>query len=186
METSNTQQPTRVGFGPRLGAYLIDVVIAGIVGGILGSVLGASITGLVVASSSMGNGDADMAAGALAGMMGAIAGMMGGMYLVFLIIMFMEIFTGQSFGKIFLKIKVAQEDGSAGDITLYAKRALIKYSGTLISLLSGALGLIFLSPLGSLASFAIFVGCFFVLGEKKQAFQDMLAKTAIYKTTDIK
>jgi uncharacterized RDD family membrane protein YckC len=186
METSNTQQPTRVGFGPRLGAYLIDVLIAGIVGGILGSVLGASITGLFFATSSVGGEEADMAAGALAGLFGAIAGMMGGFYLVFLIIMFMEAFTGQSFGKMVLKLKVAQEDGAAAETSVFVKRALIKYSGTVLGVLAGVTGMLFLSPIASLAGLAIFIGCFFVLGEKRQAFQDMLAKTAIYKTSDIK
>jgi uncharacterized RDD family membrane protein YckC len=186
METSNTQQPTRVGFGPRLGAYLIDLIIGGVAGGILGSVMGASLSSLFMATDMADNDIAGMSGGTFAGLLGGIAGAVAGFLLASIVIMLMEIFTGQSFGKIFLKIKVANEDGSAGDTSLYAKRALIKYSGTLISILSGALGLIFLSPLGSLASFAIFVGCFFVLGEKKQAFQDMLAKTAIYKTSDIK
>jgi uncharacterized RDD family membrane protein YckC len=186
METSNTQQPTRVGFGPRFGAYLIDLIIGGVAGGILGSVMGTSLASLFMTIDMGDNDISGMPSETFAGLLGGLAGATVGFMLATIVIMFMEIFTGQSFGKIFLKIKVANEDGSAGDTSLYAKRALIKYSGTLISMLSGVLGLIFLSPLGSLAYLAIFIGCFFVLGEKKQAFQDMLAKTAIYKTSDIK
>jgi uncharacterized RDD family membrane protein YckC len=47
-------------------------------------------------------------------------------------------------------------------------------------------GIHVLATLGSLAGLIIFVGCFFTLGVKKQAFHDMIAKTAVYKKTAIK
>ena len=42
-----------------------------------------------------------------------------------------------------------------------------------------------LGLLGKLAGMVIFVGCFLVLGQQKQAILDMVAGTAVFKTTDL-
>jgi hypothetical protein len=43
-----------------------------------------------------------------------------------------------------------------------------------------------LATLGNLAGLIFFVGCFFTLGMKRQAFHDMIAKTAVYPKGAIK
>ncbi|MBL6869106.1 MAG: RDD family protein, partial [Flavobacteriales bacterium] len=48
-------------------------------------------------------------------------------------------------------------------------RALIKITGSFVGIIG----------------FIIFIGCFFVLGEKKQALHDIICKTAVYKKSEI-
>jgi hypothetical protein len=43
-----------------------------------------------------------------------------------------------------------------------------------------------LATLGNLGGLVIFVGCFFVLGMKRQAFHDMIMGTAVYPKGAIK
>ncbi|MGL6022588.1 MAG: hypothetical protein ACRC0A_05740, partial [Chitinophagaceae bacterium] len=62
-----------------------------------------------------------------------------------------------------------------GNINLYFKRWVIKNVGGFVSLIT------FLSWIGYLYNFLIFIGCFFVLGERRQAFHDMWAKTAVFR-----
>ena len=39
---------------------------------------------------------------------------------------------------------------------------------------------------GQVWGLVIFIGCFFVLGAKRQAIHDLIAKTAVFKKSDIK
>ena len=82
-----------------------------------------------------------------------------------------------------MKIRVKAADGSnAGAFKLLA-RAAVKYSFSLLNLLALLTGPISYEPsnLGSLAGLVIFVGCFFVLGQNRQAIHDLVAQTAVYK-----
>ena len=81
----------------------------------------------------------------------------------------LEGFTGQTPGKMILGITVANMNGEKASIDKLLLRAFIKITGSFV----GIIGLI------------IFVGCFLVLGEKKQALHDIICKTAVYKKTDI-
>jgi len=42
-----------------------------------------------------------------------------------------------------------------------------------------------LGTIGGLASLAIFIGCFMVLGSEKQALHDMVGKTAVFNKADL-
>ena len=81
----------------------------------------------------------------------------------------LEGFTGQTPGKMILGITVANMNGEKASIDKLLLRAFIKITGSFV----GIIGLI------------IFVGCFLVLGEKKQALHDIICKTAVYKKSDI-
>ena len=81
----------------------------------------------------------------------------------------LEGFTGQTPGKMILGITVANMNGEKATIDKLLLRAFIKITGSFV----GIIGLI------------IFVGCFLVLGEKKQALHDIICKTAVYKKSDI-
>jgi uncharacterized RDD family membrane protein YckC len=65
------------------------------------------------------------------------------------------------------------------------KRWLLKNMSSVI----GILNLIMLSPvldlIGSIIGIVIFIGCFFVLGDNKQALHDILAGTAVFRKKDI-
>jgi len=173
----------RVGFGPRLGAALLDVVLITVVsmlfGGTLGALLGLG-AGAIAGAGTEGDGAA--AAGAAIGMVG---GMMIGMYVFGFLYSLIEAFTGASPGKMVLKLKIGLEDGRHAPLGTYMARWAVKYAGTLIGLLALLPGLGLLSTVGSLAGFVIFIGCFLVLGDKHQALHDMAAKTAVFNKADL-
>ena len=84
-----------------------------------------------------------------------------------------------------LGLKIANQDGTAANISTYMIRWAVKNSGNLLQAIAGLVGIKIIATIGSLAGLAILVGCFFVLGANRQAFQDMAAKTAVFKKGDI-
>jgi uncharacterized RDD family membrane protein YckC len=173
----------RVGFGPRLGAVLIDVVAIMILGTVFGGVLGSAL-GLgagALAGSTTGEGAPAAAAAAV----GFVGGMMLGMYIVGVLYGLIEAFTGASPGKMVLKLKIGFEDGRNAPVAVYVTRWAVKYSGSILSSLGVITGISLIGTLGSLAGLVVFVGCFLVLGAKKQAIHDMAAKTAVFKKADL-
>jgi uncharacterized RDD family membrane protein YckC len=178
--------PERIGFGRRLGAYLLDIVVAGIGGGVIGIFAGASLAAIFFASE-MGESmdEAEALGGGIAGMIGGMLGTVAGMMLIFLAIMVLEALTGQTIGKMMLGIKNGDEDGGQASTGKLATRAGVKYISYIMTLLAGITGVAMISTVGSLLGFAVFIGFFFILGEKKQGFHDMIAKTAVFNKGDI-
>jgi len=179
----------RIGFGPRLGASILDGILGGFfacgfgfflafLGLGAGGVLGLAIDEQAELESSLG------AMGVGAGI-GALMGMLGGVLIGYFIYSIIEAFTGASPGKMMLGYKVANADGTGGDISLYFKRWAIKHASSVFSMLTLVTGLIFLNPLGSLIGFVMFLGCFLAIGDEKQTLHDKIAKTAIYLKRDI-
>ncbi|MCX6552925.1 MAG: RDD family protein [Acidobacteria bacterium] len=176
----------RVGFGLRLGAALLDmcliVVVSLLLGGTLGALLGVGAGAIVGA----GAGSNEQAAAAVTGAaIGAMGGMAIGIAVFGFLYSLVEALTGASPGKMALKLKIAFEDGRQAPVSTYVTRWAVKYAGTLLSVVALIPGLHLVSPLASLASFVIFVGCFLVLGDKRQALHDLAAKTAVFKKADI-
>jgi len=171
----------RIGFGLRLVASLIDWIVIGIVGSIVGSFVGGMLGGSVGALAGAAV-DETAAGGALGGIMGAVGGAIIGISLVSLVWMIWEGLTGQALGKMLLKIRVKSADGSIAGVDRLLTRAAIKHISSILQLVAAATGIRLIGNLGSLAGFVIFVGCFFVLGQNRQALHDILAKTAVYKS----
>jgi len=176
---------TRVGFGARLAAALIDIVIVAIVGFGAGATIGGMLGGGLGRVLDGASGDAaaaGTAAGAAVGaVLGAIAAFGGFVFLYSLI----EAFTGASPGKMVLGLKVGTAGGRRGWAALYVKRWAIKYSGTLLGLLGAVPGLHVLGLLAPPAGLAVFIGCFLVLGDKRQSLHDLGAATAVFRKTDL-
>ena len=178
--------PERIGFGRRLGAYLLDIVVALIGGGVIGMFAGAGLTALFFASEmNEGMEEAEALGGGVVALLGGFLGTIAGMMLIFLFIMLLEAFTGQTVGKMILGIKNGDEDGAAAGSGKLITRAAIKYIGTILALVAGLTGVIMIGTIGQLLGFAVFIGFFFILGEKKQGFHDMIAKTAVYNKSDL-
>jgi RDD family. len=172
----------RIGFGPRLGAFLIDFVIGGILASILSVVLGGVFASMGAGMGAATNADYGAVVG---GTVGFFAGLMAGVAIAFPLYFLMEAFLGYTLGKLILGIQIAKEDGTKGTTKDFFIRYAVKNSATLLQLLALILSLHFLGTLGSLAALAVFIGCFFTLGDKRQAFHDMIAKTAVFKKEDI-
>lgn len=172
----------RIGFGLRLLAALIDgvviVVLGSIVGSVLGGVLGAG-TGAAIASGAAPD-DAAKAA-ALGGIFAAVAGAALGIAVLGVVWLIWEGLTGQALGKMLLKIRIKSEDGTNAGVDKLLTRAAIKHSNELLGLIGALTHISIFNNLASLAGLVIFIGCFFVLGQSRQALHDKLAKTAVYK-----
>ncbi|WP_018341850.1 RDD family protein [Cytophaga aurantiaca] len=185
----NTTEVTRVGFGSRLGALLLDVVIvfgiSFVLSPILGGFLGAAAA--TATAEAAGSTGADPAVAAAAGgIIGTFLALIVVLPLVYVVYYLIEGLTGITLGKLILGIKVANQDGTAAPIGTLITRWAVKASGNILSLLGAILGVAILGTVGSIVGLVIFIGCFFVLGAKKQALHDLVAKTAVFKKSDIK
>jgi uncharacterized RDD family membrane protein YckC len=163
----------RKGFGIRLGAYLIDIVIVIVVMGIIGVIVGA---GFAVRMGGMGGGAEGLTPEQLHAIM--LAGIIGN--LLALAYYSTDIFMAGTPGKKLLKLTIMSETGAPAPPAQLAMRFAIKYSSTIIGFLAAIPGLGFLSIIGGLAGLAVFIGCFMTLGVKRQALHDMIAKTAVF------
>jgi uncharacterized RDD family membrane protein YckC len=182
----------RVGFGKRLGAYLIDcvlVIIAAVVlGPIIGGMFGAAAGGAM--SGALGGMSADSASAAAAmltgGIVGAVLGALVAMAVIGLVYFIVEGFTGWTFGKLMLGIQVANADGTRASIGTLMFRYALKNSNFVLRIVALTTSVAFFNTLGTLCGLAVFVGCFFVLGTAHQAFHDMIAKTAVYPRSAVR
>ena len=86
-------------------------------------------------------------------------------------------------GKMLLKLKIRAADGSEADQNTLITRFAVKNAGALLNILAAITTVGMLASLGSLAGLVVGLGCFLVLGTAKQALHDVVAKTAVYKTT---
>ena len=128
----NAMFSNRIGFGPRLGAALLDIVFTILLCTpilLLGA--GAGIAAGLGLDSMMGSEEAEAMAliGVSAGMIGSIlvCSMLGLVYTL------VEALTGASPGKRVMGMKVAKADGTAGDVSLYLLRWALKNSGTILN-----------------------------------------------------
>ena len=174
----------RVGFGPRLAACLIDLLIVGIVGFVAGAAIGGMLGGWIggALGGSEGAGSSSGALGAAIGAALGVVAAFGGFVFLYSLI---EAFTGASPGKMILGLKVGTADGRRGGTALYVKRWAIKYSGTVLGLLGAVPGLHVLGLLAPAAGIIVFIGCFLVLGDKRQALHDLGAATAVFRKADL-
>lgn len=167
----------RVGFGPRLGAYLVDAILNSILSLLvfLPMIDFETVIDILQDDPNLLNSYL-MQTGVL-----QYSTLLGIVYVS------VEMLTGASPAKHMFGYKIGNPDGSPGDTPLYIKRGLIKYSPQFVSAIALFAGLTeSLGFLGSLLSIGIFLGSFLALAEHKQALHDKLAKTAIYRKTDLK
>ena len=173
MEESLTlnKEIERVGFGKRLGSSLLDFTISLLPGIVLGIYAGAAMAAFLLEFfydeaqlETIQAGFSGEIAASIIGLVASLAGI--GFTSIFFYVL--EGFTGQTPGKMILGITVANMNGEKASIDKLFLRALIKITGSFV----GIIGLI------------IFIGCFFVLGKKKQALHDIICKTAVYNKSD--
>lgn len=170
----------RVGFGRRLGAYIIDFIINTILFGILFFVTGAF-------ESMMDSVPTDFSdPGKINTWIEIIKKDAVPLSLLLSAIYYsMEIFFAATPGKMALNIKIANEDRSAASIYTLFIRFLVKHSNFVLTFLYVVTFIDIFNTFASIASLVIVVGFFFVLGEKRQAFHDIAAKTAVFSTEEV-
>jgi uncharacterized RDD family membrane protein YckC len=174
-----------VGFGPRLAAALIDLLVVGIVaivaGAALGGLLGRGIGGALDGSAAAGPASGAAMGAAVGAALGAVAAFGAFLFLYSLI----EALTGASPGKRALGLKVGLEPGREAPVGVYLRRWAVKFSGTLLGLAGAVPGLHAIGLLAPVAGLVVFIGCFLVLGDKRQALHDLAAGTAVFRRADL-
>lgn len=181
----------RVGFGPRLGAWIIDGllgVLFGVLLGVLLQPLGIGMTETIAETLSelqdlyqmLGIDPATTAiveawypALTLGGIIGSI------MYAL------IEGLSGASPGKRILGLVVATHDGRTGTAALWMRRCVAKNISTFLQMFTLLPALAFIGEIGTWLGIVIFVGCFFVLGEERLALHDRIAGSAIFDREDV-
>ncbi len=174
----------RIGFGKRFGAVLIDGILCGIIaffggaaiGGMLGAVAGAPTTSPATPMTS------DQVSTMMGG---AIAGAFMGFVAIALAYSLLEGFTGWTLGKLIVGIQIGSQDGTRASVGQLLMRWALKNSNGILTILAVFTGIALLKTVGTLAGLAIFVGFFFIFASSKQGFHDMIAKTAVYKRSQL-
>ena len=173
----------RIGFGRRLGAILIDYAIL-----IVLILVIYKLTGFFDAFNDLlreANEDPVAIAQAMPGFVAENIHYFYITNILMLIYFSLEILIGASIGKLLLGIQIAREDGKkASYLTLLARYSL-KEAPIFLSTLHLITKIAVLDPLSTLTNLAIIIGCFFVLAVKRQAFHDMIAKTAVFYKSDV-
>ncbi|MFA6402633.1 MAG: RDD family protein [Salinivirgaceae bacterium] len=172
----------RIGFGRRLGAFLLDIVFIAGLAFILSSLMNDFFQNFVDVSEEeydqvskiYGNFTDMMLA------MGVSASLVSFLYNL------VEGFTGYTIGKLILGIQVGNQDGTVASQNQLMIRFGIKNISGIIGLIGIALSIKWIGTVGSVFGFVILIGCFFVLAEAKLAFHDMLAKTAVFRKNELK
>ena len=161
--------PERIGFGKRLGAYLLDGIFTVIAAGVVGYALKDLFVGLVPPDPEL-SGDIGEWASAITGAAGLCAVLYG----------LIEGFTGASPGKMILAIKIGTDHSTTAETNTLLKRYAIKTIASILTLISLILGIELLNTIGSFLGIVVTIGCFFALGEAKQALHDKIVHTAVY------
>lgn len=169
----------RVGFGRRLGAYLLDMLVIMILGSFVGMLIGEELTTIFFSDQVVENHAAQFESLGLGNFIDGLLNIISGISITGLILVVMEGVLGQSIGKMLLKIVNTNVDGTKASRTKLWLRSLLKYGASIFSLVGGLVGITFLGSIGSLWSLVIFVGFFFALGDKKQTIHDMISKTVV-------
>ena len=97
-----------------------------------------------------------------------------------------EILFAASPGKMIFGIKIGTIHQTKAQFSNLLIRFIIKHLSLMIDLVILVTALQFLHTASSLSFFVILIGFFFTLSEKKLAFHDMIAKTAVYYSDDLK
>lgn len=99
-----------------------------------------------------------------------------------------EALTGASPGKRILKLQIRMQDGSEASRTIIALRTAIKFSDRLLRLIIMIpVYLVVVESINtaaSLVNLVIIIGCISVLSVKKQALHDTITHTAVFRVTD--
>jgi uncharacterized RDD family membrane protein YckC len=173
----------RVGFGRRLGAYLIDTLLILILGLLLMPFLGDSLASIFFEQQLV---ELEKNSNQLAQLGFDFENVLNSLInfsvlasILTVLLFVLEGAIGQSVGKIILNIHNTNLDGSLPSAKKLWIRSLCKYGSKILSLIGGFIGASIVGSIGSLWGIVIFIGFFFVLSDKKQSIHDMLAKTAV-------
>jgi len=106
-------------------------------------------------------------------------------YILILVFFSLEILIGATVGKLILGIHIADSNRRKASTTKLLTRYLIKNSASFISVIWLLTNISLINTLSTIVSIALIIGFLFVLSQKRQAFHDMIADTAVFNRNDI-
>ncbi len=183
-----SQARQRVGFGPRLGAWCIDL---------LASILFTVLLSMIFVSTKVSATpeiqelmDSILEIYRTLGVPDEVSVMVSTWLPAFVLARIVasvaysliEGLSGASPGKRVLRLRIARADGSEASTQTYLSRWAVKNIASILNFVALAPALSFVDFIGSLLGFVIFVGCFFTLGESRQALHDLIAQTAVFSS----
>ncbi|MCB0701692.1 MAG: RDD family protein [Candidatus Kapaibacterium sp.] len=166
----------RVGFGRRLGAFIIDVVLAYIIVTIINSFF---FDEKALESIIENQENLDLVIPYLKDILSI-------MFIVTLLYYISEVFFGFSLGKLILKIRIAAENRSEANTSNLLIRYLIKYSFPILAIIAILLESVLITYLSVLGLVIFIIGSLVSLGSTRQALHDKISKTAVYFKENIK
>jgi uncharacterized RDD family membrane protein YckC len=172
----------RIGFGRRLGAYLLDFLFIAGLAFIFSNLMNDFFQNFVDVSEE----EYDQVSKIYGNFTDIILTMTISSSMVSFLYNLIEGFMGYTVGKLILGIQVGNQDGTFASQNQLMIRFGIKNMGTIIGLIGIALSIKWIGTVGSVFGFVILIGCFFVLADAKLAFHDMLAKTAVFRKNELK
>jgi len=173
----------RIGFGRRLGAYLIDFVIYSFLLVTAMSIFGIldDFASLMTISQDLGGNPEELQI--------YMKDLYARFYPLVLVIAFayysMEIFFAQTVGKMVLGIKIANSDRTQASLGTLIKRFMAKYFNYFLLLLYILTSIEIFSTLQTIFGIVIFIGCFLALSQSRMALHDRIAKTAVFFKDEI-
>ena len=180
--------PERVGGGPRLAAAALDYLVSTMLvlvcawqdwgwDGAVAQMPGAEELLELYAPMEAALQESGLTHGMM-GLFGASA-MMALLYPV------VEALTGSSPGKWALGLAIASADRADGGLSVYMRRALVKYIRPVLATLALWTGVGLLAQLSGPAGLVVTGGTLFLLAPHKQALHDKLAGTAVYRRSEL-
>lgn len=186
MEFEESSQE-RIGFGKRLLAFIIDMILSSLAGFALSLFAESSLLELFYDPKQVNDSIStfENLSPGLGNTMQEFFKVVAGIGLIGFIIMIMEGLTGQTPAKILLGIKNGNQDGTNASTTTLFIRTLIKNISSVLSFIAVTVSLSIIGKIGSFLGFIIFIGCFFTLGKSKQSIHDLISKTAVYNKSEL-
>ncbi len=182
MEGQDIPLEDRVGFWVRLGAYMIDFAFVLIFGIGVGVVIGDDLAPFLFGDQlNQMDAAAPVFGERFVNIFRRMMEIAAGTSIVGLVPIVLEATLGQSVGKMLLKIKNTNLDGTPASPQKLWTRAMLKYGASILSLIGSITALWAITMLASLMSLAVFVGFFLIFMDGKQALHDMIAKTIVSK-----
>lgn len=173
----------RIGFGPRFWAYLIDCIIITGLSYIIASLTGDWFERFVDFSKIT---EEQLNAVSSNQMIYTFSILLpAAVIFVSFVYNLLEGFTGYTLGKLLLGLQVGNQDGTPAEISTTMLRFALKNISSIIGLFGAVTLIKAINNAGSILGLVIIVGCFIVLGDKKQSIHDMLAKTAVFKKNEL-
>jgi uncharacterized RDD family membrane protein YckC len=163
----------RIGFGRRLGAFAIDLIVIWILTSIAEFVTG--VKGSADPSSLHHLSD-------LTRLMAGVGVVVSSVQLLYCLI---EGLTGASPGKMILKIQIRDASGAPAATGTLILRMVLKQVKVVATFLVALTGSQLLTVVGLAGGVIVAIGCILALGAARQALHDRIVHTAVYRAASL-